>query len=218
MLILLSHKLSSSTPSYDDGPRLSLAPHKQIEWGDSSNSYLVTLPNHIGTHIDAPRHFDPAGKAVADFDISRFVFSRPLILDLPKPPEGLIIEDDLAQLTKKNMDVDLLLIRTGFQRFRETDPEVFMKRGPCLSGGAAKHIIENLPRLRCLGVDMISVSSPASRAEGREAHRHLLVGRDFFIVEDMDLLDKPLHLKRVWVVPLLIEGVDSSPCTVFAEV
>lgn len=140
------------------------------------------------------------------------------MVDIPKGVGELITADELRSLYGEIRDADLLMIRTGFQRFRESDVETFSRRGPCLSDGAARYIVEELPKLRAVGVDAISISSPMRREEGRAAHRTLLVGRDFLIIEDMDLMDKPSNIRRVFVMPLLIEGVDSAPCMVLAEV
>lgn len=218
MWVLLSHKLSVATPSYDMGPGLEIKPFKQIERGDSSNSYFVSFLNHLGTHVDAPLHFDPRGRPIAGFGVDFFVFERPVLVDIPKGVGELITADELRSLYGEIRDADLLMIRTGFQRFRESDVETFSRRGPCLSDGAARYIVEELPKLRAVGVDAISISSPMRREEGRAAHRTLLVGRDFLIIEDMDLMDKPSNIRRVFVMPLLIEGVDSAPCMVLAEV
>ncbi|MEM0443866.1 MAG: cyclase family protein [Candidatus Caldarchaeum sp.] len=216
MWVLLSHKLSTLTPCYDDGPRLEVIPVKQVSRGDSSNSYSVKLFNHLGTHVDAPYHFDEAGRRIASYTAEELLFSRPLLVDLPKKEGELITENDLRPYAAEIASADLLLLRTGFQSLRESRPEVFMKRGPCLSSGAAS-FLRNFTGLRALGVDMISISSPINREQGREAHRILLRGRSFLIIEDMDLLDKPSKYMRVVVSPLLIEEVDSAPCTVLGE-
>jgi hypothetical protein len=49
------------------------------------------------------------------------------------------------------------------------------------------------------------------------AHNVVLggAGRRFLIVEDMDLEHDLAGLSEVWLAPLLIEGTDSGPCTVF---
>ena len=65
---------------------------------------------------------------------------------------------------------------------------------------------------------MISISSPLNRQEGREAHRKLLSGRNFLIIEDMDLMNKPTNIKRIILSPIMFEEADSSPCTVWAEI
>ena len=56
-----------------------------------------------------------------------------------------------------------------------------------------------------------------NRDEGRLAHRNLLENNDFFIIEDMDLKDYTTEYPKIYVIPIFIEGVDSVPCTVFAE-
>lgn len=215
--ITLSHPLSIKTPSYDAGPRLEITPYKQISRGDSSNSFFIKMLNHLGTHVDAPNHFDPKGRKISSYSVDELFFKKPVLIDIEKKAEEKIEEDDLTPHHKIIAESDLLLIRTGFQVYRDSDPEVYMKRGPCLSPEAAEYI-KMFPSLRALGVDMISISSPSLREIGRESHKKLLVGRDFLIIEDMDLLGKPRDLRRVLLIPLMVEEVDSAPCTVLAEV
>ncbi|MDW8063043.1 MAG: cyclase family protein [Candidatus Caldarchaeum sp.] len=217
MWIFLSHRLSVKTPVYDDGPRLEISPYKQISRGDSSNSFFIKMLNHIGTHVDAPNHFDPDGRKISSFTADELSFSKPLLIEVAKKSEELITADDLRPFHPRIAESDILLLKTGFQVYRETDPLTYVKKGPCLSPDAAEYL-RNFPLLRALGVDMVSISSPSKRELGRESHRKLLVGRDFLIIEDMDLLNKPADLKRVLVVPLMVEEVDSAPCTVLAEV
>jgi kynurenine formamidase len=65
-------------------------------------------------------------------------------------------------------------------------------------------------------MDTISLACMQHLEEGLEAHRILLRGdgRRFLIIEDMNLDFDLSHLRRVFALPLFIEGVDSSPCTV----
>lgn len=217
MWIFLSHRLSVLTPSYDDGPRLEIAPFKQISKGDSSNSYFLKMLNHLGTHVDAPNHFDPRGRPISSFTAEELVFLKPLLLDVAKKPGELITAEELKSYRGEIAGSDILLIRTGIQKLRNSDPAAFIKKGVCLSVEAAE-FLRNFEKLRALGVDAISISSPLMREIGREAHRRLLVGRSFLIIEDMDLDGKPAALKKVFVMPLMVEGVDSAPCTVLAEV
>ncbi|MCL7395678.1 MAG: cyclase family protein [Thaumarchaeota archaeon] len=218
MFILLSHKLSTTTPAYAKGPGLTLKPLKQITKGDSSNSYLIEMPNHLGTHIDAPRHFDPFGHAIADYGIESLTFRRPLLLNIPKQDSELIMSEDLEAYKEKIAESDILLIKTGFQRFRTSDPERYSMHNPGLSSDAASYIVKNFPKLRALGLDTISLSSVDHREDGRLSHKILLSGRDFFIIEDMDLSKLFESPKMVIVLPLYIEGIDSAPCVVLAEV
>lgn len=218
MWIFLSHKLSTATPSYGNGPGMKIGEYKSIRKGDSSNSFIIELYNHLGTHVDAPYHFDPAGRRIADFTPDELIFTKPLLIDIPKGVGEPITGEELEAEEERIGRADILLIRTGFQRMRIENPELFANKGPYLSVDAASLIRERFNNLRALGVDAISISSPSNREEGREAHRKLLVGRDFLIIEDMDLMNKPTNIKKIILSPIMFSEVDSSPCTVWAEV
>lgn len=218
MFVLLSHKLSMETPAYAKGPGLVLKPLKQITKGDSSNSYIIEMPNHLGTHVDAPRHFDLSGRSIAEYSIESLIFRNPLLLNIPKQDSELIMAEELEVHKDRIAKADILLIKTGFQKFRASDPERYSMHNPGLSSSAASYIVKNFPRLRALGLDTISLSSVDHREDGRLSHKILLSGRDFFIVEDMDLAKLTESPKMIIVVPLFIEGIDSAPCVVLAEV
>ena len=185
--------------------------------GGSSNSYTLSLPNHLGTHIDAPKHVDDGGKAISDYPFDAFVFLHPLVLEMPKGESELVTLEELKEHKGEIEKADLLLLRTRFQVYRDKDPAKYMNMNPGVSAEAANYLASEFPRLRALGFDFISLSAVQKREEGRKAHRALLSGRDFFIIEDMDLSRCPKRARRVLVVPLFVEGIDSTPCTVAAE-
>ncbi|HVP23313.1 MAG TPA: cyclase family protein, partial [Conexivisphaerales archaeon] len=161
-------------------------------------------------------HVDDAGRSASEYDFDSFVFTRPVVLRLTKGESEMVAAEELEEHASEIREADLLLIKTGFQDRREKDPAAYMNRNPGMSAAAAEYLA-TFPRLRALGFDFISLSAVQNREEGRKAHRALLKGRDFFIVEDMDLARVPKGLKRVFVVPLFIEGIDSVPCTVVGE-
>ena len=214
---LLSHKLAVDTPAFALGPGMQITPLKEISKGGSSNSYSLSFSNHLGTHVDAPNHFDPKGRRISSYGPENFIFSRPILFDLPKQESQLIRIEDLEQRAETIEKADLLLLRTGFQRYRKTDPKKYATRNPGISASGAEYIARSFPRLRAIGVDTISISAVEHREEGREAHRNLLRDRDYFIIEDMDLAQYPKNVGRILALPLFVEGIDSAPCTVIAE-
>ena len=217
MFILLSHFLGVDTPAFAGGPSLTISPIKEIGKGGSSNSYTLTFPNHLGTHIDAPLHFDPLGKPLSAYDLEDLVFTRPVLLDIPKEDSELIRRDDLQAEREPISKADLLLLRTGFERFRETDPVRYSTRNPGLSAEAAAYICQKLPGLRGIVLDTISASAVQHREEGGRAHTTLLSSRNFFIIEDAALSRYPGGVERILAFPLFVVGVDSAPCTLVAE-
>ena len=116
-----------------------------------------------------------------------------------------------------NRDIELLLIKTGFGNYRGTDR--YTLTPPGLSSELASYFRQEFPVLRCVGMDLISVSSYSNREEGRKAHREFLnpkEGQPILLIEDMKL-DVDDVFKKVIVAPLLIENADGAPCTVIAS-
>ncbi len=76
------------------------------------------------------------------------------------------------------------------------------------------------PKLRAIGIDTISMAATNHLSEGIQAHKTLFCREDdsaVFLIEDMDLAHDLTKMESVFVVPMYIEGLDSSPCTIFAE-
>ena len=53
-----------------------------------SMNTVFTLNTHVGTHIDAPRHFYADGGAVDELDLDRIVMREAVVLDVSNTPEG----------------------------------------------------------------------------------------------------------------------------------
>ncbi len=214
---MLSHKLDVNTPSYMASSKIVIKEVKQIKKGDSSNTFKIEMDNHIGTHADCQKHFIDEGKGVAEYDIEDFIFHKVKIIELSKAGGELITKKDLEKFEGEIKECDFLIIKTGFQEFREKDVRIYQFEGPGFSSEAAEYLAK-FKNLRGIGLDSISLSSPLYREEGRKAHRILLSKNKFIIVEDMDLRMLPKEIKRLFVIPLFIKEIDSSPCTVFAEI
>jgi kynurenine formamidase len=89
-----------------------------------------------------------------------------------------------------------------------------------MSVHGASYLAGHFPRLRAIGLDTISLASMQHLEEGLEAHRILFRGdgRRFLIIEDMNLDFDLSQLRRVIALPLFIEGIDSSLCTVMGVI
>jgi len=213
---LLSYPISVNTPVYGADPGLMISALKQIKKNGSSNTYRVNFLNHSGTHLDAPKHFYDSGRSVSGYNISELIFSQPFVLSLPKSKDELIGRSELSGIRQ----CDILLIKTGFYRFRHQKAYVF--HNPGFTAEAAELIRQRHPSIRAIGIDTISFSAYQNREAGRMAHRVLLkeAGRNkrsVLLVEDMDLSLSLVNLRRVILAPLFIQGVDSAPCTVIGE-
>jgi arylformamidase len=214
----LSYDLEANNPVYPRTPESKIRRIKKIEKGDSCNTYFISCSNHSGTHIDAPRHFFKDGRAICDFKLQDLIFHDPLVIDCPSVKNGCI---DVTQLNKRIMAfrADIILIRTGFSKYRKTNPRMYCNNGPFISANAAHWLRDSFPSLRAVGIDFISVASPAARDAGRETHRIFLKEesrekKTVLLIEDMYIPPKIKTIGQIMVVPFFVKGIDSAPCTV----
>ena len=217
--VLLSHILRQDTPSYGNRDKVIIRVNSSIKAGETANSSCLVLSNnHIGTHIDVPRHFAVDGKRTIDYPIDDYVFEKCQVVDLPKSEACLIGPDDFAAVSV-GADVELLLIRTGYEALRGQD--AYWNNNPGLAPELADYLRERFPMLRCVGFDFISVTSWKHRAEGRLAHKAFLApengGKEIWAIEDMSLKGAPAIIKRVVVAPLMVEDGNGTAVTVIAE-
>jgi kynurenine formamidase len=190
--------------------------------GATSNTYAIAICNHTGTHVDAPAHFVPNGKPISDYSPEELIFRKPLLIDMPKGPGEWMKEEDVKKAAKSK-GVDCLLVRTGFGTLRGQD--VYKTDNPGISPEAILWLRRELREIRCIGIDSISISGFKDRPRGRRAHlaafkKRRGFGEPLLLVEDMNLsvLKKGEKIRKLLVVPWLIAGIDSAPCTVLAEV
>lgn len=211
----LSHPLSSETPAYGNGEKMRIEPITRIANGDTANSSRFILPNHLGTHVDAPRHFFDSGPSLTDYPPEFWIFENPLLVDVPVEDGYLIGPMDVEKAISN--ETDILLLRTGYEKYRGTDR--YWEHNPGLSPELAAWLRKNFPTLRMVGMDLISVTSRHHRITGRAAHRAFLdpglPGNSVLLIEDMALKHVNVSLKRLIIAPLRVNQVDSGSCTVF---
>lgn len=217
--VLLSHVLRQDTPSYGNRDKVIIRVNSSIKAGETANSSCLVLSNnHIGTHVDVPRHFSVDGKRTVDYPIGDYVFEACQVIDLPKTGACLIGPDDLKDC-QIPADTELLLIRTGFESLRGED--TYWNNNPGLAPELADYLRREFPRLRCVGFDFISVTSWQHRPEGRLAHKAFLApengDREIWAIEDMSLKDAPKTIGKVVVAPLMVEDGNGTAVTVIAE-
>ncbi len=221
MIVSLSHKLSESTPFFEGLEKPALDRLYDLGRGDDCNSFYLRTSNHCGTHVDGPWHFNPSGRKICDYDIAELIFTRPAILDLPVEPAHLIRANDLDGLSRVPKDTNIVLLRTGFGR-RRAEERTYVDDGPGFSRDAAERMLDELPQLRALAVDFISLAAFRHQTEGADAHRVFLgcagySDRTVLLIEDAKLAPDLTTPARVIVVPWYFEGLDSAPCTLLAE-
>lgn len=217
--VALSYKLDKNTPAYGNGAGVECIQDKSMAHGDSCNTSRWNFSNHLGTHLDFPRHFGEHGKTLDDYPIEFFVFKRVGFVDLGDVPSGKIISWQDLKLYDIPSDIEILLVKTGFCNKRNSP--IYWQENPGFSPQLADDLRNRFPSLRILGFDSISLSSFAHRELGREAHKRFLDhDRPILPLEDMDLshITETIKFKQVVAAPWMVHGADAAPCTVMAEV
>jgi len=220
--VLLSYTIDENTPLYGDTPAPRILAHSRISDGDSSNTAILSIHNHTGTHIDAPKHFIDNGKAISEYTLDELIFKNPVVVDCPRNDASLITPDNLQHALHMLQISDCLLLRTGFGRFRGEDR--YRTHNPGIAPETMLWIRRKYPDVRCIGIDSISISSFQHRSDGREAHKaafsiEMGPGEPLLLMEDMNLDVLPnSELKHVIVFPWQVNNIDSAPCSVLAEI
>jgi kynurenine formamidase len=219
---LLSYPIKAASPMYGNAPQPAFIPYSQIAKGNTSNSCVISIYNHTGTHIDAPKHFIYNGKSISDYSIEELFFKNPIIVDCPKNSATLITPDDLQHAMYQLKICDCLLLHTGYGQFR--NEEKYRTHNPGIAPETILWIREDYSNIRCIGIDCISISSFQHRNEGREAHKIAFIeqsgqGAPLLLIEDMKL-DMILgeSIEKMFIIPWQIEGIDSAPCNIIATI
>ena len=114
-----------------------------------------------------------------------------------------------------NSKTDLLLFQSGWSKFR--GKEIYSLYNPGLSSELGLWLRQEHSSIRAVGIDWVSVSSFQHRELGRKAHKAFLdpsgKAAPIVLIEDMNLLDNLDNLREVLIVPLLVDTIDSVPCT-----
>jgi kynurenine formamidase len=180
----------------------------------------LRLPEHAGTHVDAPLHFAAGGTAVDAIPLAALV--RPAVrLDVA----GLVGEDAGYALSSAEVEAiearegripsgSAVLVRTGWDRFL-TDPVRYAGDPlafPGLAGDAAQLLVDR--GVAGVGIDTLGVDPGASTAF--DAHR-VTQAAGVWHAEGLVGLER-VPARGAWVVVAVVPVVGGSgaPARVFA--
>ncbi|MEW9677138.1 arylformamidase [Lentibacillus sp. L22] len=168
------------------------------EESGSANIGQITTSLHMGTHIDAPFHFDNDGATVDQLDLDIYV-GKAAVIDVSHTDT---ITVDVLKQFEWDTDVTRVLLKTSLPNNPERFPEKLPALDPAISPWLHRQGI------RLLGVDMPSVDDPDSKE--LEVH-HALHDHDIFILENIMLDQIATGNYELIALPLAIHGADGSP-------
>ena len=223
MFAFLSYKLDPADGAWPGEAVLKVDKDSIIgKNGKPFNSVIAHVPNHFGTHFDAPRHFNPNGIPIAELPIDYFAYKEEdiLLVDVPKKAKETVNKQDIEPYAEQLKNKKILLIRTGFEKYKHTEPYSYENEGPSIHPELSKYLVENFPKLLCIGLDFLSIGSPCNDL-GADAHQWLLgYHTDKFITAIEDMMLSPIGSKKIRALtlgPSRIVGADSAQVSVIAE-
>jgi kynurenine formamidase len=206
-------------PFSPEVPRLASFPRPRIE-------RIMAMPEqpfnvselhtvvHMGTHVDAPRHFVLDGPALDEIPLDRLV-GRGVVWRIEKPPLGLVDVPDLAAMQPRLEPGDILALDTGAQARAGTKA---YDEHPSLSVEAARWLVEQ--RVKLVAVDVATPElALAARPAGFDWPIHrLLLGSGVLIAEQVTNLGTLAGRRAEFAFcPIPIVGSDGAPARVLAR-
>lgn len=219
MKIFLSHALDQNTPTYGDRDKFTISVKSEIIDGLGANTSIWNFSNnHMGTHMDTPFHFIENGKKTLDYTAEEFYFERVYIIE-KITDSGVLISLSEEELELIPTDIDFLIIKTGYGKYRDLDK--YHNDNPGLQSSLADILRARFTKLRCIGFDFISLTSWNHREHGRLSHRSFLgETNNFLIIEDMNL-DEINYKKKVNILilaPLRTVDGNGGSVTIIADI
>ncbi len=170
------------------------------ERGASCNVSTIRMSVHVGTHTDAPLHFDLAGPDIASVDLRQYI-GRCRVVDVTGAGTPSLIP--AAALTPQLLQgAERILFRTRHDHDHRQWQPAFTAVGP----EAARVLVR-------AGIRLVGIDTPSmDHADSKELDgHHLLYEGGVAILENIDLRGVPAGDYELIALPLRIVNGDSSP-------
>lgn len=171
-----------------------------IASGDACNLSQISTSAHIGTHMDAPRHFLADGKGMEAMPIAATV-GPARVIEIRDPDQIPVRELEPHHLAKG--DRVLFKTRNSAQHWKTHE---FQGRFVYIPQGTAHYLAKC--EVQTVGVDYLSVGG--YETDSAETHRALL-GAGIWIIEGLNLEHVEPGNYELICLPLRIVGSDGAP-------
>lgn len=197
--------ISDDMPVWPGDPGISLRRTSSLCHGDDANVTQLSMGVHTGTHIDAPFHFEPDGKAVDELSIDTLIGPCHVV-------EMLDIKESIGLSELAGLDLDgvvRILFKTKNSIWWEKGEKRFQKDFIYISEQGARFLVNKGVKL--VGIDYLSVE----RFDSLDyATHHLLLQNQVIIVEGLNLSGVCTGEYELIALPLKLKGADGGPARV----
>jgi kynurenine formamidase len=226
-IVDLSYALDDHSPFWPEGTRLSPF-HATTSATCEHDGYFtrnLQLPEHFGTHMDAPSHFDPKGRSVDEIPVQDLVLEA-VVVDIRaavnSDSDYRLGVQDLQRWEKAHGSLpqrSAVLVLTGWgarwpsqARYMNQDPKGVM-HFPGFSTEAAQYLLDRA-HPRAIGIDTASVDYGPS--EKFEVHQ-LTMHSGLYHLENLANLEQlPATGAVLIALPMKLRGGSGGPTRVVA--
>lgn len=228
-LVDLTYALSEDSLYWPNGSPFE---YERQVWGASEDNEwyamgFFSMPEHLGTHLDAPIHFAESGWTNAEIPVRRFL-APAVVIDISaraaSDADTTLQPDDIDRWIERNGDVPagaIIIVRTGWSAkwpdwngyYGSDDPfDTTTLHFPGVSPAGAERAIE----VGAVGVGIDTASIDPGNNLAFDAHR-VLAGAQLFNLENLMNLDSlPEAGAYLIALPAKIEGGSGAPARVVA--
>jgi arylformamidase len=198
----ISLTISPTLPTWPGDPRLELDLFASMDQGSLYNATRINACVHLGTHIDAPRHFINNGATVDQLPLD--VLTGPCyVAQLPDGVEAITAEVlDRMEITS---DMKRILFGTRNSHFWAKGESGFQTDFVALTEDGAEWLVERGVQL--VGIDYLSI---APYSDPIPAHLVFLKA-GVVVVEGLNLSNVMRGFYDLYCLPLKIAGCDGAP-------
>jgi kynurenine formamidase len=224
----LTHSVNANVPTYDlsEKPAYTVKTVATIE-KDRYFARSISLPEHYGTHIDAPAHFARGGWTVDRIPAERLV-APVVVIDVrakvQRDPDYRVSMEDVAEWENTNGQIaqaTVVMAYTGWDsrwdseaKYRNADAKGVM-HFPGYSMDAAKFLVEARGVVG-LGIDTLSIDY--GQSTNFEVHRNTLAHGLYHLENVANLELVPPTGAIAVVAPMKLEGGSGGPVRLMALV
>lgn len=227
-VIDLTHTLNASTPTYEE-PKEPVYRANTVATFAKDHYFAreICLPEHFGTHLDAPAHFSKGGWTVDQIPPERLM-ARLVVIDesakVKNNSDYQLSAADVASWEKIHGQIPgkaVVVLRTGWESrwssakdYRNPDAKGVM-HFPGYAMDAAKFLIEDR-KVYGLGIDTLSIDYGPST--DFPVHQYSLAHGLYHLENVANLASVPENRALVIVAPMKLEGGSGSPVRILAVV
>lgn len=133
------------------------------------NAQYIQTSNHIGTHVDAPRHFITDGMTIDQIPLD-WLYGPGVIVDVSDEMEDLAVyTPEMIESRVEVKEGDILVIHTGWYKYAsggsEPDEERYIHMHPGAHPDMVPWLLEKKIKLWC--IDAVSTDHPMNLPIGR---------------------------------------------------